>query len=160
MHWSRELSTEQGERLECMLIRLTLPCSTTCPTLFQTWKFSYVSYDVLILKYLIRNVCDRGHSFLSTNAELLERYADCATSAEVIDVQNQWLADLQAEPEPKPEGGHFEFHAAYFKNFKRYCASGSSSGFLLSLLSLFRSFVSAKRQLICIYILSYQLVCI
>ncbi|CAM6098270.1 unnamed protein product [Calypogeia fissa] len=33
-----------------------------------------------------------GHSFLSLNRELLEAYAACKTGAEVIEVQNEWLA--------------------------------------------------------------------
>lgn len=38
----------------------------------------------------------RGHSFLSTNAELLDRYAACATSAEVIATQQAYLDGMQA----------------------------------------------------------------
>jgi pre-rRNA-processing protein TSR3 len=38
----------------------------------------------------------RGHSFFSTNAELLERYAACATAAEVIEAQNAWLEEVTA----------------------------------------------------------------
>ena len=41
----------------------------------------------------------RGHSFLSTNRELLERYAACATSVEVIAVQQAYLDDMQAKHE-------------------------------------------------------------
>eukprot|EP00983_Pelagomonas_calceolata_P071183 1151107-Pelagomonas_calceolata.AAC.1 len=33
----------------------------------------------------------KGHSFLSTNAELLDCYSRCETAAEVIDAQNEWL---------------------------------------------------------------------
>ena len=44
----------------------------------------------------------RGHSFLSANEELLARYAACPTSAEVIAVQQAWLAELQAPPRPAP----------------------------------------------------------
>jgi hypothetical protein len=35
----------------------------------------------------------RGHSFFSTNGELLERYAACADAAEVIAAQNAYLAE-------------------------------------------------------------------
>lgn len=44
---------------------------------------------------LMIRLCCRGHAFLSTNEELLDRYAACATSAEVITVQNEWLEQLQ-----------------------------------------------------------------
>lgn len=44
----------------------------------------------------------RGHSFLSANEELLDRYAACATSAQVIAVQAAWLDALRAPPRPEP----------------------------------------------------------
>jgi len=34
-----------------------------------------------------------GHTFLELNAEPLERYAGCADSTEVIDIQDEYLAD-------------------------------------------------------------------
>ena len=40
----------------------------------------------------------RGHSFFSTNAELLDRYAACPTSAEVIQVQTDYLDQLARVP--------------------------------------------------------------
>jgi len=39
----------------------------------------------------------RGHSFLSTNEELLNSYAACGTSAEVIAVQTAYLEAMQAD---------------------------------------------------------------
>ena len=39
----------------------------------------------------------RGHSFLSTNEELLQRYAACGTSAEVIAAQQAHLDAMQAD---------------------------------------------------------------
>ncbi|KAK9815501.1 hypothetical protein WJX72_004749 [[Myrmecia] bisecta] len=39
-----------------------------------------------------------GHSFLSTNEDLLERYAACETSAQVIEVQTAWLNQAQHIP--------------------------------------------------------------
>ena len=39
----------------------------------------------------------RGHSFLSTNEELLNSYAACATSEEVIAVQTAYLEAMQAD---------------------------------------------------------------
>lgn len=46
----------------------------------------------------------RGHSFLSTNEELLDRYAACPTSAEVIQVQTQYLEQLANVPAKVPDG--------------------------------------------------------
>eukprot|EP00879_Flechtneria_rotunda_P003080 GHRR01003300.1.p1 GENE.GHRR01003300.1~~GHRR01003300.1.p1 ORF type:complete len:357 (+),score=115.34 GHRR01003300.1:230-1300(+) len=37
-----------------------------------------------------------GHSFFSTNAELLEAYSQCNTAAEVIQAQNTWLEQVTA----------------------------------------------------------------
>ena len=39
----------------------------------------------------------RGHSFLSTNEKLLNSYAACGTSAEVISVQTAYLEAMQAD---------------------------------------------------------------
>jgi len=47
---------------------------------------------------------DRGHSFLSTNEELLDRYAACPTSAEVIQVQTDYLDQLTNTPAKVPDG--------------------------------------------------------
>jgi hypothetical protein len=41
-------------------------------------------------------VCCRGHSFFSTNAELLEAYSQCETAADVIAAQNAWLEQATA----------------------------------------------------------------
>ena len=46
----------------------------------------------------------RGHSFFSTNADLLERYAACPSSAAVIEVQTSFLDQLQNAP-PKALDG-------------------------------------------------------
>ena len=50
------------------------------------------------------NSYDRGHSFLSTNEELLDRYAACPTSAEVIQVQTEYLDQLTNIPAKVPDG--------------------------------------------------------
>ncbi len=58
----------------------------------------------------------RGHSFLSTNEQLLETYSRCATAAEVIEAQNAWLqggaaptlATLRALHGPGDEGSEEE----------------------------------------------------
>lgn len=52
----------------------------------------------------ITDSCDRGHSFLSTNEELLDRYAACPTSAEVIQVQTEYLDQLTNIPAKVPDG--------------------------------------------------------
>ena len=46
----------------------------------------------------------RGHGFFSANEELLERYAACPGSAEVIAVQGAYLEALQAPPPAIPAG--------------------------------------------------------
>jgi len=40
-----------------------------------------------------------GHAFISINKDLLEKYSNCATSAEVVQVQNDWIAMCEAEHE-------------------------------------------------------------
>ena len=44
----------------------------------------------------------RGHSFFSTNEELLDRYAECPGSAEIIAVQTSYLDALHAAPRAVP----------------------------------------------------------
>ena len=46
----------------------------------------------------------RGHSFLSTNEELLDRYAACPSSVEVIQVQKDYLDQLANIPAKVPDG--------------------------------------------------------
>ncbi|GMH36033.1 hypothetical protein BSKO_03901 [Bryopsis sp. KO-2023] len=38
-----------------------------------------------------------GHSFLSLNKELLDRYSECETGREMIEVQNEWLAEVSGQ---------------------------------------------------------------
>lgn len=46
----------------------------------------------LVAAALLLLICMfRGHSFFSTNAELLEAYSNCETAADVIAAQNAWL---------------------------------------------------------------------
>ncbi|WIA40543.1 hypothetical protein OEZ86_013888 [Tetradesmus obliquus] len=64
-----------------------------------------------------------GHSFFSTNAELLEAYSQCNTAGEVIAAQNAWLQQVTAagpewpssgsEDEGEDEEGDSEFIEAY-----------------------------------------------
>lgn len=46
----------------------------------------------------------RGHSFFSTNAELLDRYAACANASEVIQVQTEYLEQLTQASAKVPAG--------------------------------------------------------
>jgi pre-rRNA-processing protein TSR3 len=48
-----------------------------------------------------------GHSFLELNAELLERYAMCATAQQVIDVQETYLEEIRTRPLEVPEGREY-----------------------------------------------------
>ncbi len=52
-------------------------------------------------------VC-RGHSFFTTNEELLDRYAECPGSAEVIAVQTAYLDSLHAAPRSVPGAGVYK----------------------------------------------------
>ena len=47
----------------------------------------------------------RGHSFFTTNEELLDRYAECPGSTEVIAVQTSYLESLHAAPRAVPRAG-------------------------------------------------------
>lgn len=47
----------------------------------------------------------RGHSFLSLNEELLQRYAACNAGQEIVSVQMDFLERLRQEPAPKVESG-------------------------------------------------------
>lgn len=38
-----------------------------------------------------------GHSFLELNNELLEKYSACSSSKEILQVQDEYLRDAQAE---------------------------------------------------------------
>lgn len=44
----------------------------------------------------------RGHGFFSANEELLDRYASCPGSVEVIAVQTEYLDALKAAPRAAP----------------------------------------------------------
>jgi hypothetical protein len=47
----------------------------------------------------------RGHSFLSLNEGLLERYSECATAAEVIQAQKEYLDSLQRNDSSDEDNG-------------------------------------------------------
>ena len=44
-----------------------------------------------------------GHSFISLNEGLLDRYAECDTAAEVVAAQNEFLESMREEGEHKLE---------------------------------------------------------
>lgn len=50
-----------------------------------------------------------GHSFLSLNAELFDKYCECETGQEVIDVQNAWLAEISGQ-----NGQEDDYDAPYY----------------------------------------------
>ena len=52
----------------------------------------------------ISALCCRGHAFFSANADLLDQYAACTTSEDVIAAQNAWLARLESKSRSSPEG--------------------------------------------------------
>ncbi|KAL2645367.1 hypothetical protein R1flu_012954 [Riccia fluitans] len=49
-----------------------------------------------------------GHGFLSLNKNLLDAYAECKTGAEVIEVQNEFLASEGGEKSKTPDGSYNE----------------------------------------------------
>ncbi|KAA6422954.1 MAG: RNase L inhibitor [Trebouxia sp. A1-2] len=77
------------------------PCKLSCAEAFAAALFICGWPDAAI------SVLSRfkwGHSFLSTNEELLDRYAACPTSAEVIQVQTEYLDQLTNIPAKVPDG--------------------------------------------------------
>jgi pre-rRNA-processing protein TSR3 len=59
-------------------------------------EFEYIYAGWLSLHTHIFSCTCRGHSFFSTNAELLEVYSHCNSAAEVIEAQNKWLEEAAA----------------------------------------------------------------
>lgn len=48
----------------------------------------------------------RGHSFLSLNEGLLERYSECTTAAEVIEAQQEYLDSLRRNDSSDEDNGN------------------------------------------------------
>lgn len=42
-----------------------------------------------------------GHSFLKLNDELLEKYSSCASSKEILEAQDEYLRNAQAEKDKR-----------------------------------------------------------
>lgn len=72
----------------------------------------------------------RGHSFFSTNADLLERYAACPSSAAVIEVQTSFLEQLQNAPPKAPDGKYVSTFCVMS------CVTAQVGNFFLSCLQL------------------------
>ncbi len=53
--------------------------------------------DLFILFLFLRRLLRWGASFLTLNDELLQRYAACKDSTEVVQVQEEWIRSCQAE---------------------------------------------------------------
>ena len=53
--------------------------------------------EAIVTPTPLSGVDRRGHSFLSTNEQLLRRYAACSTSVEVLAVQAEHLEAMQAD---------------------------------------------------------------
>ncbi|KAK9805462.1 hypothetical protein WJX73_010157 [Symbiochloris irregularis] len=53
-----------------------------------------------------------GHSFVSLNEELLQRYAACNTGQEIVSVQMDFLEHLRQEPAPKVDSGQGSYLSA------------------------------------------------
>ena len=72
------------------------------------WCLQKVKFDGDFDFLLLFPFC-RGHSFLSLNEGLLERYSECATAAEVIAAQQEYLDSLKrvdSSDEDSDDGGH------------------------------------------------------
>lgn len=82
----------------------------------------------------------RGHSFFSTNAELLDRYAACPTSAEVIQVQTDYLDQLARVPARIPNGKCCTLQ-------DQHCMSTLHCALLSSLTARQQSFYKSRNQL-------------
>ena len=64
------------------------PCKLTCAEALAGGVYIAGYRDAA---ELLMNKFKWGHGFISLNRELLESYAACATSEEVIETQNKWL---------------------------------------------------------------------
>ena len=72
----------------------------------------------------------RGHSFFSTNADLLERYAACPSSLAVIEVQTSFLEQLQNAQPKAPDGKYVSIFCVMS------CVTAQVGNFSLSCLQL------------------------
>ena len=57
-----------------------------------------------------------GHGFLTLNDELLRRYEACSSGEEVIAVQGEWMAMMEAEQQARPSAGLIWDEDGYLAN--------------------------------------------
>lgn len=74
------------------------PCKLNCVEALAA-AFYIIGHKDLAVKYLDK--FSWGHSFISLNETLLDRYAECANAQEVIKVQDDFLADEKIEDEKR-----------------------------------------------------------
>ena len=55
-----------------------------------------------------------GHSFKELNLDILKKYHACATSAEIIETQNEYMRKLDEEGEARTKGN--SLHSYHKKN--------------------------------------------
>lgn len=70
------------------------PCKLNCVEALAA-AFYITGHKNIAELYL--NKFSWGHSFLSLNQELLDRYTECKDSAEVVETQNKFLAEEEEE---------------------------------------------------------------
>lgn len=94
--------------VECLLMGASLSyhhcMKEDCPS--PSWQCCYVQHAKPLCAgadAACNALCRRGHSFYTTNAEILERYADCNTAAEVIAAQNAYLEEVMTAGPEWPE---------------------------------------------------------
>eukprot|EP00878_Enallax_costatus_P003511 GHUV01003725.1.p1 GENE.GHUV01003725.1~~GHUV01003725.1.p1 ORF type:complete len:354 (+),score=113.54 GHUV01003725.1:167-1228(+) len=75
------------------------PCKLSCAEALAAALY------ICGLQQEAHSIMDRfkwGHSFFSTNSELLEVYSQCSTAAEIIAAQNAWLEEVTRQAQDWP----------------------------------------------------------
>ena len=70
------------------------PCKLSCVEALAA-VFYITGFQTLAEQYL--NKFKWGHGFLSLNKELLDKYASCSNSSQVVEVQHEYMKQLEAE---------------------------------------------------------------
>ncbi|CAN0865448.1 18S rRNA aminocarboxypropyltransferase [Linum grandiflorum] len=76
------------------------PCELSC---VEALAAALIICGELETGHLLLSKFKWGHAFLSLNSELLKAYSGCSSGAEVISVQNEWLAEQRQVPKAVPE---------------------------------------------------------
>lgn len=66
-----------------------------------------------------------GHAFYSVNNELLDKYSACATSTEVVDVQNRYLAAMDNKEDQDTRGEYAAEQSLLHKDWLTLVQLGS-----------------------------------